>query len=55
MKENTYPEYFVDSNCEYRNMNWAVNNFNNFFVNVGPDLEAKIPEEQIMPYIEKNG
>lgn len=53
-KKDTHPDYFIDSNCESDNMNRIVNNFNNFFVNVGPDLAAKIPNQDIEPNFERN-
>lgn len=43
-KNNSYPNYFIDRNNDNYNMNEVVQSFNSFFVNVGPDLAAKIPQ-----------
>lgn len=43
-KNKVYPNYFVDKNIDNYNMNEVVESFNNFFVNVGPDLAAKVPK-----------
>lgn len=42
-----YPDYFIDKNGENHNLNDIVNSFNHFFVNVGPNLAAKIPDQEI--------
>lgn len=42
-KENTYPNYFVDEEGRNYNLSDSTNKCNNFLVNVGPDLTAKIP------------
>lgn len=39
-----YPEYFIDENRENYNMQEIVSRFNEFFVKVGPELAAKIPD-----------
>ena len=44
--KSTYPEYFIDKNGENYNMSSIVNSFNIFFVNIGPELAAEIPERQ---------
>ena len=31
-----YPQYFIDNNIRKDNINEVINNFNNYFVNVGP-------------------
>lgn len=38
-----YPQYFNDNNIKNYNIDDVVNSFNNFFVNVGPNLAANIP------------
>lgn len=43
-----YPDYFVDENGENYNITNIVNKFNNFFVNVGPNLAAQIPDHGII-------
>uniref|UniRef100_A0A8C6U0E0 Reverse transcriptase domain-containing protein n=2 Tax=Neogobius melanostomus TaxID=47308 RepID=A0A8C6U0E0_9GOBI len=43
-KNNSYPNYFTDGINDNHNMNDIVESFNSFFVNVGPDLAAEIPE-----------
>uniref|UniRef100_A0A672FVC1 Reverse transcriptase domain-containing protein n=1 Tax=Salarias fasciatus TaxID=181472 RepID=A0A672FVC1_SALFA len=40
--KSTYPDYFIDKNGGNHNMINIVNSFNNFFVNVGPELAATI-------------
>lgn len=40
-KNKSYPEYFIDKDKIIKNKEDVVNGFNNFFVNVGPNL-AKI-------------
>ena len=39
-----YPQYFVDKDIKNYNMEDVVNSFNNFFVNVGPNLAKDIPD-----------
>lgn len=43
-KQKGYPEYFTDNYNKKYNVNNVANNFNQFFVNVGPDLAGKIPD-----------
>lgn len=43
-KQIGYPKYFIDNNKENYNMDEVANSFNQFFVNVGPDLAGKIPD-----------
>lgn len=44
--------YFIDEDKEIYNMTEVVDRFNNFFVNVGPELASKIPDP--VPSLEKN-
>lgn len=53
-KKHIYPDYFVDSNGENHNINRIVNDFNHFFVNVGPELASKIPNHDSEPNFERN-
>ena len=41
---NKYPDYFIDNNKTINDMNNVVNEFNDFFVNVGPRLADSIPD-----------
>lgn len=43
-KPRTYPEYFNINNKENCNMKDAAEGFNKFFVDIGPNLAAKIPD-----------
>lgn len=43
-KKNRYPDHYVVEEEVIENMSSIVDNFNNFFVKVGPDLAAKIPD-----------
>ncbi|KAJ0059431.1 hypothetical protein NL108_017899 [Boleophthalmus pectinirostris] len=43
-KKHSYPDYFVDENGVIDDMSSIVNNFNDFFVKIGPELAEKIPE-----------
>ena len=42
--QQSYPQYFIDKNIKKDNMDDVVKSFNNFFVNVGPNLARKIPD-----------
>ena len=42
VKQNSLPKYFKEDDIENYNMEEVADRFNNFFVNVGPDLESKI-------------
>lgn len=42
-KKNAYPDYFTDKEGEVNNMQSVVNRFNDYFVNVGPNLANSIP------------
>ena len=39
----TYPQYFSDNDKKNYKMEEVVNQFNNYFVNIGPNLAEKIP------------
>ncbi|XP_060780217.1 uncharacterized protein LOC132888186 isoform X1 [Neoarius graeffei] len=45
-KTTNYPEYYTENDKTINNMEDVVNGFNQFFVNVGPDLAAKIKEPE---------
>lgn len=54
--KSSYPDYFVDKNGKVHNIINIVNKFNNFFVNVGPDLAAQISDHGVTlnPTIKQN-
>ena len=39
----TYPQYFSENDKKINKMEEVVNQFNNYFVNIGPNLAEKIP------------
>lgn len=41
-RKNYYPQYFIDNDEIINDMNDVVNNFNRYFVSVGPKLAGKI-------------
>lgn len=43
-KQNGLPKYFIDKDIENYNMDEVADSFNNFFVNIGPELAGKIPD-----------
>ncbi len=46
-KNANYPEYYMDNDKTINSMEDGVNGFNNFFVNVGPELAAKIKKPEV--------
>lgn len=44
-KKIIYPEYFIDNHDNNYDMNNVVNRMNKFFVNVGPELAARISDQ----------
>lgn len=44
-KKIIYPEYFIDNHDNNYDMNNVVNRMNQFFVNVGPELAARISDQ----------
>ena len=47
VKQNSLPKYFKEDDIENYNMEEVADRFNNFFVNVGPDLESKIMDRGV--------
>lgn len=47
-RQSNYPQYFTDNEKNINNLEDVVNNFNKYFVNVGPDLAEKFPIPQII-------
>ena len=45
-KDNEYPEEFLINNQNINNPELIANKFNNYFINIGPDLARKIPAIQ---------
>ena len=43
-RQISYPKYFIDKDNANYNMDDVANSFNQFFVNVGPELAEKIPD-----------
>ena len=43
---NDVPNIFFDANKSYSGLNEITNGFNDFFVNVGPNLASKIPQSE---------
>lgn len=52
--KSMYPEYFIDKNNEHHNKTEIVNSFNNYFVNIGPQLAAEIPNRVAEASITRN-
>ena len=54
----TYPEYFIKNNKRISKKQDIDNGFNNFFINVGPNLAKNIPlpkdDTNIYDYLEEN-
>lgn len=51
-----YPEHFNVNNAKEDNMREIANNFNNFFIKVGPDLASGIPDSSLhWDHFDKDG
>lgn len=58
LNQFNYPEYFKDNDIQLTNMNVVVDKFNNFFVNVGPQLAKEIKytgmKYSVMDQVDRN-